>query len=435
MSEHKMQPGKEFIWAIEVIGQILGYHCTTEFPIGSNSNSAVDVAWLKDKGQKFPLFIFEVESTSTNSMAGNPAKVYGKQTFQFQKPLFFFHIVLTGGSTSDRVKDLQSLFGSHNYRIYTVEQLEENQNLLFDILDQHRKLTDHLDISSLSRFILETNWSDIPLSKVLDHILHLGFEKKSGDFLPHIGSLAIRHKAGVTEYCRFLTQLHGNSIEYSILPGYEEYFGTHWFIPVHLGIISLSNDNEMIKQNSFNLLKLWQFNDGTVGMIVPYFQLSQDYGKFLVTLSGGHLAIIGALFYDRAEVRLYLCEVLLPVIEKTKPEFRTGNYLWLTYIAPHNAAGDEYRKKASAFFLSAGFYSFDLYDDLEIICGEDYMMEFTEGADISPSWSEQLTHSNKIDHTELIRGCILLLLGVVSSESITTRIKEALSFKPLLPSV
>jgi hypothetical protein len=120
MPEHKLKKGIDFINGIKELGTLLDYHVQLETPVSTEKENspAVDIAWFKEENQKFPLFIFEVESTASNGMTYNPMKVFSKRNEQFEKPLFFFQVVLKGGQESSRIEDLKNQFGNYNYRIY-----------------------------------------------------------------------------------------------------------------------------------------------------------------------------------------------------------------------------------------------------------------------------------------------------------------------------
>ena len=142
MPEHKLDTGINFIDGINELGLILGYHTQTEKTVDmtKQNSPAVDLAWFKEENQKFPLFIFEVESSATNGMTYNPMKVFSKKNEKFEKPLFFFQLVLNGGQDSSRVDDLKETYGTYNYRIYRIST-GESQKFLFDIIEQHRRIS------------------------------------------------------------------------------------------------------------------------------------------------------------------------------------------------------------------------------------------------------------------------------------------------------
>jgi hypothetical protein len=146
MAKHTLPFGIEIINKLYKLGQLLGYHCEKEYPVDKENESAVDVAWLFEPEQKYPLFIFEVESKTTNSIPANPLKIFGETNQKFEKPLFLFHLLLTGGQDSRKIQQLERTYGTYNYRIYRFS-LEEELNLIKDILSQHRRLTNRLKIA------------------------------------------------------------------------------------------------------------------------------------------------------------------------------------------------------------------------------------------------------------------------------------------------
>jgi hypothetical protein len=154
MATHKLAAGAEFISALLSLGEALGYVAEEEFPTenGAIGGPAVDVAWLSDEGQRYPLMIFEVESAATNSAANNPVKVFGPPNEQFEKPLFLFHVFLTGGVNTSRLKNLRHVFDTHNYRTYTLAR-GEIPALLKDILSQHRRVPIGVDLVALADFL------------------------------------------------------------------------------------------------------------------------------------------------------------------------------------------------------------------------------------------------------------------------------------------
>src|SRR5262245_32631519 len=141
MPTHRLPRGKGVIQAVAALGRALGYSVKTEHPIEPRAHApAVDVAWFRDDVNNYPLMIFEIESSATNAMASNAAKVYGQDAERFERPLFFFHLVLKAGEQSSRLAALRGAFGSHNYRVYQLDAPTTGTELLNDVLSQHRRL-------------------------------------------------------------------------------------------------------------------------------------------------------------------------------------------------------------------------------------------------------------------------------------------------------
>src|SRR4051812_13898206 len=110
MPEHILPEGRRVIEALTALGQALAYATEPERAIGP-SGAAVDLAWYAAQDQSVPLFIFEVESRPTSSMANNAVKVFGRDSEDLVKPLFFFHVLLSGGGDNDRIAGLRRVWG------------------------------------------------------------------------------------------------------------------------------------------------------------------------------------------------------------------------------------------------------------------------------------------------------------------------------------
>src|SRR5690349_18010236 len=103
MARHALQSSSDVIEALAQLGKAVGYQPVTEFAIDASAEKrqAIDVVWKQDGEQKFPLFVFEVESVASNSAANNALKVFSKASFE--KPLFFFHVFVKAGTQSSRL--------------------------------------------------------------------------------------------------------------------------------------------------------------------------------------------------------------------------------------------------------------------------------------------------------------------------------------------
>ncbi len=62
--------------------------------------------------------IFEVESNASSSMANNAMKVSSQDVDEFNRPLYFFHLLLAGGPEDDQIESLRRQWGNHNYKVY-----------------------------------------------------------------------------------------------------------------------------------------------------------------------------------------------------------------------------------------------------------------------------------------------------------------------------
>lgn len=424
MAEHKLPEGNEFIDGLRVLGTVLGYVTEAEFPVVASDPDgiAIDVAWFLEKGQKFPLFIFEVESTASNSMVYNPLKVLSKPNEIFEKPLFYFQIVLHQGQNSSRVEDLKRAYGVYNYRIYRLSLSEE---LLFitDVLAQHRRLTGELDIFGLVDFIKESQWLNLSISDLINQIRFLDFEIKSGEFLQAIGCLSIKYKDIVPFFCDELEKFYAASIDYHYYTNYQTYIGNHFSVPLHLGIRAISVDNMLEKGYCLEKLITWQNNGTHLSMVGPHFGLSQDFDQFLIYISGGYFALLACLFSDLESSRIYFCDELETIINSTALGYRVFNYLWLMLIAPKNEVGRPYIERASGYFIEQNFFSKEIAGNLPFLADDELLYEFQNTHD-EFSVGEFLSKSNhKVDRELLIQAAIAVLVDSEANEQIGKIIK------------
>ena len=346
MPEHKLKKGIDFINGIKDLGKLLGYHVELEKPVSpeKDNSPAVDIAWYKEEHQKFPLFIFEIESSASNGMTYNPLKVFSKKNEQFEKPLFFFQIVLKGGQDSSRVEDLKNQFGNYNYRIYRTSE-SEDKKLILDVLDQHRRLTQELDIINLANYLNGAKWIEIDIDEVTNHIVSLEFEKNSGDLLSSFVFLSSMDKVFIPQTLSLLENIHIDFFSNLNRINYKTYLGNSWCFPIHLGMIYCSIDDLYKREKIINQLKYWQEKNSYMTMIGPHFGLSHDYDEFLIWGAGGLFGLLSFLFYDNDEIRVYFAKELYKIIDKSKEEYKIINLLWILHIIPVTEKGEKLFKK------------------------------------------------------------------------------------------
>lgn len=284
MSEHKLKEGKQFITALLELGRVLGYHAQGEMPIEKKRRNpqAVDVAWLHEANQEYPLMIFEIESRISNTVSNNPVKIFGKANESFEKPLFFFHVMMTGGEDTSRIEDLRRTFGTHNYRVYNLAQGEATQ-LALDILTQHRRLECSIDVPTLVATLSSDAWSTVDVISLLVHVERLNFRS---DYLHEYATLALG--PGRARYLpHFLRYLKSRVAESGRSHGlYLSYIGSDWSPPVHHGILaSMSPASE--KEQYFQKTRQWQERELDAPDAVPDFGPMGNYER-LARVKDGH---------------------------------------------------------------------------------------------------------------------------------------------------
>jgi len=173
MPEHALEPGRQIIAALLSLGSGLGYVVEPEYEL-PHSTAAVDVAWLRERGQP-PLVIFEVESRPTAGLAANAIKVLGRASAETVKPLHFFHLVVEGGVRSQRPADVVREYAGHNYSLHLLSDLGEPRRLLHEILRVHRRVTDRVDGVRVALALAQPPWPDDLVEPLLQFAEGAGF--------------------------------------------------------------------------------------------------------------------------------------------------------------------------------------------------------------------------------------------------------------------
>lgn len=362
MAEHKLEFGLQIIDRLFRLGEVLGYHSEKEYPVDKDNDSAVDIAWLYEQGQKYPLFIFEIESATTNAIIANPSKIFGESNQKFEKPLFLFHLLLKGGQESGKISQLENLFGSHNYRIYRFS-LDEELNLILDILTQHRRLTNSLNIFELISELLE-NWKLLDIDKILLHIEFLEFEKDKGTILPSYALLTKKYSVIKQHFIRLLKLKITKPKGLFEPEAYYTYLGNEWEIPIHLGMLSAFADDKL-ESKYFEDFKNWQEKSYYLKQIGASYGLSRDYDLFILGMAGAVLGLTAILFYKVDKAREYVAGELFEIIknsDKFDPNVNIFNALWLLHIAPNSDKGKEYFDYAKEYINSIGGIPENIYN-------------------------------------------------------------------------
>lgn len=392
MAEHKLEYGLHIIDKLFRLGRILGYHSEKEYPVSKENDSAVDIAWLYEVGQKYPLFIFEIESATTNSIIANPSKIFGESNQKFEKPLFLFHLLLKGGQESGKIPQLENLFGRHNYRIYRFS-LDEEINLLIDVLSQHRRLTNSLNIFELISELID-NWTQIDLNQIILHLETLEFEKEKGAVLPSYALLTQKYTGIKPHFIRRLKNKIEKPKGLFENEAYETYLGSEWEIPIHLGMLSaFAEDN--LENKYFEDFKNWQEKSSYLKQIGPSFGLSRDYDLFILGMSGAVLGLTATLFYKVDKAREYIAGELFNIIENAErfnPNVNIFNALWLLHIAPNSDKGKEYYEFAKDYINSNGGVPENIYNSQEtnyirFLEGNENLLDYGQRILIG-SWTE-----------------------------------------------
>lgn len=314
MAEHKLPAGKKLITGIAQLGEVLGYHVEKEFPVDEKTYgeaSAVDVAWFSQKGNRFPLFIFEVESKATNGMTNNPLKIYAQENRAFEKPLFFFHVVAQGGSHSSRPRNLEAQYGKNNYRVYLVG-IDAANDLIQDILSQHARVRNDVDYLALHQLFTKDLWlNKVNYSQVLMHAVKLELSKENA--ISSYIKISRNDSSIFSDFVELVTEDSKKNFANTIL---DSYLGSQWCIPILTALLcGLSKENKASEHWS-NVLLAWQKNNSYMPMITPAFGLSRDYDDFILGSAPQLITLCIAVSSKRGDFYLDFVEVLVETLDK-----------------------------------------------------------------------------------------------------------------------
>lgn len=312
------------------LGNILNYHSDTEYSMSENSfgGQAIDIAWFNEDGNKFPLFIFEIESTSNNSIANNPTKIFGKDSKVFEKPLFFFHVIIDGAENSEKYNDLIGLFGKHNYDIFRINN-GEIENLLLKIISQHRRIHNSINLYYFIRHI--NNYDSIKLEikfeRFLENIEKLIHDNEFYQLGQIYADIASRDKLFQEQYFKFLYRLYLDKSLPSLI--YERYCTNISSEFINLGLLYSNFKNEF--QNvDFTSLLIEAQKTNTFAKIEYLPGLNYDYDIFIHDYVPYYMALTFFLFNGNLNAQKYILNISIGIIKKLQ---LTNDYIFEHHIS------------------------------------------------------------------------------------------------------
>lgn len=309
MAEHKLPLGNHLIEWIVQLGIILGYHVEKEHPINKES-SAVDVAWFLHGNNRYPLFIFEVESRATNSMVNNPLKIYAQNNNIFEKPLFFFHLVVKGGGGSSRPENLKLMYGRENYRIYLLEE-REVIDFIQDILGQHARVNREVDYLDLYQILNSNLWLDgIDVRQILRFTVSLELSKERV-ISSYIG-MSLIDEALFNDLINYIIEDSKVGFKDACI---NTYIGKTWLEPIVFSLLcGLSQDSKEASHWS-TMLHIWQQGDSFPMLTVRALGLSRDYDDFIVGFSPQLITLCIVLGANKDSFQSELIKILEDIID------------------------------------------------------------------------------------------------------------------------
>ncbi len=294
MAEHRLPKGKKWIENLLNLGSALGYQSEAEYDVLAREDrkGPVDVAWFRSQDDHFPLFIFEVETRASGQMSHNAGKVFTQDTALFQKPLFLFHLIVEGSKENSRADVAEAAYGKFNYRVYGVADGEATEALC-DILSQHRRVSDRLDVSALAAVLNAEHWPEIDFGRVWPHAEDCHFR---GDWLRSYGSLALKDPDAFLDlFLRFLENRYEVGGGAPTM-GYGTYVGEHCGSALHAALLAENKPEQGAKW--LDELRSWQERDGVMKMVAPYPGLSEEGDNFVFALMPALWALIAVMFVE-----------------------------------------------------------------------------------------------------------------------------------------
>jgi hypothetical protein len=174
MTEHSLAQGVSVLDSLKDVGRALGYEVAEEWaPAGVQAG--IDLVYLPRHGDCHPVLAFEVESTASQGLANNAIKTFGRPSSDLPKPLHFFHIVVSGGTRSNRPDATAALLFNQNYSVHLLDHEEEPDRLTQMILSVHRRTTSQLDAVAVGLTLGRRCGVNIAES-ALAHARGLGFD-------------------------------------------------------------------------------------------------------------------------------------------------------------------------------------------------------------------------------------------------------------------
>lgn len=321
---------------IQDLGETLGYVVKNELPISNdngNKTQAIDICWFVDEISKYPIMIFEIESKNQASIANNPLKIFGKPNEKFQKPLFFFHILLSKHSDSERIEDLKRNYGLHNYRLYELGDFEQRTTLITDILEQHRRIKYNFNIIHLIYHMKDNInfWGSNSLEKTIDIIEEKINWREEKYLLQMYSILSLEYKEFNNHFLRRLEKVikeKDNSIcEIEFNSSFANGF-------LDLFLYALAYEGTL--DDKYYELLIKSYKNYTVDFTLSM-GTSYDHFGFLVGMSGAFISLLLSLTLENNNSNEFFCAELERIVQEIRKNYQDDisiyNSLWLLQIS------------------------------------------------------------------------------------------------------
>jgi hypothetical protein len=371
MGQHTLPGGARLIQGIKDLGRVLGYHVSTEFPVPGEpgtATQAVDVAWFDDEVQRYPLMIFEVESRATNTIANNPLKVFAQDTRQFEKPLFFFQVIVGGTQSTNRIAQLERQYGTYNYRLYRLAH-DEGTALVKDVITQHRRIAREIDYVALYDLLQSAEWSGLVDGlAALDHARDLGLSPD------RVLASSLRLARKYDPVARRLPAV----IEQERMSGWigtrtlSNWWGSAWG-PMVLSAWMCGRAATQREAAAWDEhLNHWQNEASFMPMFHGDLPLSNENTIFMLSAGGPFAALVVAVARARGATGPQLCKVLIDALKCLRADWH-GLQLaaWALHLSARLALDAEYETARTYIDTAGGLSLEDLITPPSVISAEN----------------------------------------------------------------
>lgn len=335
--QHTLPAGVAVITALYELGEALGYVVQREHLVGKSA--AVDLSWTAADSNDIPLFIFEVESTASQGLANNAAKVYGSPPSELPKPLFFFHLVLKGSKDNERIRNVQRTYGQQNYRVYRLSDEDERSSLPSDILEQHRRVSRYLEPAPLAAALNNSVWGPSAAKETLRFSEKLLFDASYLHDYAMVATEDSSYLSLFTSRLRYLDELanttDGDRTHLS-QEGYQD--GPGSYIPglIEIGLRIYAGD--IADDDGPVAFEQWATSsDIGFRVIDAVFGLSRDYDWHVIAVAPFHYSLVAALLVGHPRSRDWVINDLSLLLDGERasslsPRIRLPAVVWLAHL-------------------------------------------------------------------------------------------------------
>jgi len=182
MGIHRKTITNDIIGFILRMGEALGYIVDDEeymFP-DERDSPILDVTWRKSSNDKFPLFIFEIESSATKASTDNALKVLSQKTDNYPKPLFLFHIFVDDAADRRRIENLRNQYDDVNYETFALATVPHHPKFVSCVVCQHFRVFDHIDLPAFLNEFINEHPLQMEVSEVLQILIDTKYDLRPG---------------------------------------------------------------------------------------------------------------------------------------------------------------------------------------------------------------------------------------------------------------